>query len=100
VLTEVVDMAIALTGAERGYIVLRSSSTGEMQFRIARDLNRQNLEESRFTVSQTIISEAAQTGQPVVAANALMDPRYDAQMSIVTHAPRSVICVPLIYKVR
>lgn len=98
VLTEVVDMAIALTGAERGYIVLRSSSTGEMQFRIARDLHRQNLEESRFTVSQTIVSEAAQTGRPVVAANALMDPRYDAQMSIVTHAPRSVICVPLIYK--
>lgn len=98
VLTEVIDMAIELTGAERGYIVLRSPETGEMEFRIARDFNHQNLDQSKFTVSQTIMLEAAETGQPVVAENALLDPRYDAQMSIVMHGPRSVICVPLVLK--
>ena len=98
VLVEVLDAAISLSGAERGYIVLRSAQTDELQFRLGRDLNRQSLDESKFTVSRTIMLEAADTGQPVVAADALMDPRYDAQASIVIHGPRSIICVPLIYK--
>jgi adenylate cyclase len=100
VLNGVLDMAIALTGAERGYIVLRSSSTGELQFRTARDLNRQSIDEGKFTVSRTIMLEAAESGQPVVAHDALADPKYDAQKSIVAYAPRSVICVPLIFKGR
>ncbi len=98
VLTEVMDTAIALTGAERGFILLRSSATGEMQFRIARDLNRQNLDESKFTVSSTIITDAAEKRQPVVTDDALMDPRYVAVESIVIQASRSIICVPLIHR--
>jgi adenylate cyclase len=98
VLTEVVDTAIALTGAERGYIVLRSPHTGEMQFHVARDLRRRNVDESEFTVSRTVVMEAARTMQPVVSENAMMDPRYDPDASIVTKALRSVICVPLIYR--
>ncbi len=100
VLNEVLDTAIALTGAERGYIVLRSSRTGELQFRTARDLNRQPIDTDKFAPSQTIMLEAAETGQPVIATDALSDPRYDAQKSIVLHAPRSIICVPLLFKNR
>jgi len=55
VLTEVVDTAIALTGAERGYIVLRAPDTGELQFRVARDYKQQTLDESKFTVSRRCI---------------------------------------------
>ncbi|RPI98076.1 MAG: adenylate/guanylate cyclase domain-containing protein [Chloroflexi bacterium] len=100
VLNEVLDTAIALTGAERGYIVLRSSRTGELQFRTARDINRQSIDTGKFAPSQTIMLEAAETGQPVIATDALTDPRYDAQKSIMLHAPRSIICVPLIFKNR
>ncbi|MBN1681887.1 MAG: GAF domain-containing protein [Anaerolineae bacterium] len=98
VLNEVMDTAIALTGAERGYIVLRSPQSGEMQFYVARDHRRETIDESKFTVSYTIVNEVAQSGIPVVAANALLDARYSAQDSIVMHAPRSVLCVPLVYK--
>ncbi len=97
VLTEVVDMAIALTGAERGYIMLRDEDD-DMRFYVARDAKRRTLDESKFTVSSTIVTQAAETRQPVVTQDALMDMRFDAQKSIVLHAPRSVICVPLIYK--
>ncbi len=100
VLKQVIDTAIALTGAERGYIVLRSSSTGEMQFRVARDAHRQDIDESRFTVSETIANQVAQSGEPVVAQDAMLDPNYSVQDSIVMYAPRSILCVPLIYKGR
>ena len=99
VLTEVVDTAIALTGAERGYIMLRDEA-GQMRFHVARDAKRRTLDESKFTVSSTIVTQAAETRQPVVTQDALMDMRFDAQKSIMLHAPRSVICVPLIYKDR
>ena len=51
VLREVMDTAIALTGAERGYIVLRDSVTGELRFRVARDMHRQDIPEEGFTRS-------------------------------------------------
>ncbi|NDJ75601.1 MAG: GAF domain-containing protein [Chloroflexi bacterium] len=98
VLARVMDNAIQLTGAERGYIMLRDDETGQLTFRVARDMQREAIDEDRFTVSKTIVTEVAQTGQPVVLENALLDPRYSAQDSIVMHAPRSVLCVPLVYK--
>jgi PAS domain-containing protein len=43
VLNEVMDRVIQITGAERGYIVLRNDSTGDMEFRIARNIDRRTL---------------------------------------------------------
>ncbi len=70
VLREVMDTVIALTGAERGYIVLRDELTGEMAFRIARNLDRETIDEGSFIVSRTIVGEVAQTGQPVLTTRA------------------------------
>lgn len=100
VLNEVMDTAIALTGAERGYIMLYSSRTGELEFRVARDNRHETILGEHFTVSDTIVAQVAQTGQPVVARDAMLDSFYATKESIVFHAPRSVICVPLIFKGR
>src|SRR5690242_5630602 len=40
VLNDVVDTVISLTGAERGYIVLKDPITGSLDFRVARDKNQ------------------------------------------------------------
>jgi PAS domain S-box-containing protein len=98
VLIEVMDTVIALTGAERGYIMLHNEETDSMQFRIARDAHRANVDATRFTVSNTVVADVLRTGQPIVSKNALIDPRYNAQESIVMHMSRSIVCVPLIYK--
>jgi adenylate cyclase len=98
VLNEVMDTVIALTGAERGYIVLRDELTGQMAFRIARNLDRETIDEGSFIVSRTIVSEVAETGQPVLTTDALSDPNYSATESIVAYALRSILCVPLIVR--
>src|SRR5664279_3217334 len=41
VLYEVTDAVITLTGAERGYIVLKDADTGELSFRVARNKDQQ-----------------------------------------------------------
>jgi len=98
VLNEVMDTVIALTGAERGYIMLRDAQTDEMEFRVARNIDLKTLAEGSFIISRTIVEEVAQTGQPVVTTNALSDPRFSAQESVLIYALRSILCVPLINK--
>jgi adenylate cyclase len=98
VLNTVMDTVIRLTGAERGYLVLRNAETKEMEFRIARNIEQRNLEEGEFIVSRTIVDEVARTGLPVVTTNAAQDTRFSAQESVVSFALRSILCVPLILK--
>jgi adenylate cyclase len=98
VLNKVIDTVIELTGAERGYIMLRDEYSGEMEFRVARNLDRETIDEGRFIVSRTIVQEVAETGEPVVTTNAQSDPRFSTQESVMIYALRSILCVPLIVK--
>lgn len=100
VLNEVMDTVIQLTGAERGYIVLRDEHTGNLEFRVARNLDRETLDRSEFIVSRTVVHNVAESGQPVLTTNAQTDPALSTQESVVLHALRSVLCVPLTLKDR
>ncbi len=95
VLTQVMDTVIQLTGAERGYIMLRDQPGGKLEFRIARGIDQEQLGREDFIISNTIINEVANTGQPVLTDNARSDPRYQQQESIVGYQLRSILAVPL-----
>jgi adenylate cyclase len=98
VLNEVMDTVILLTRAERGYLMLRNPETGALDSRVARNFEHRTLSEHEFIISSTVTAEAARTGQPVLTTNAGQDPRFQAQMSIVNFALRSILCVPLLLK--
>jgi adenylate cyclase len=95
VLNRVMDQIIEITGAERGYLVLRDADTGKLEFSVARNLDRETLDQQSFQVSRTIVSRVADTGEPVVTTNAQADPRFQAQESVVSYSLRSILCVPL-----
>ena len=95
VLNQVMDTVIQLTGAERGYILLRDRSTGALEFQVARGIDREQLTREEFRISQTIVQEVVSSGQPVITDNARQDPRYDRQDSIVGLSLRSILAVPL-----
>jgi adenylate cyclase len=106
VLEQVMDTVIALTGAERGYIVMKNRVTGAFdQFKVARGLDKEQLvvkdtpetggKKSDFMVSSTIVNEVASTGKPVLTDNASQDARYQQKQSIVGYALRSILAVPL-----
>jgi PAS domain S-box-containing protein len=95
VLNSVMDNVIQLTGAERGYIVLRDQETGNLEFTVARGMDQSTLEQRSSLVSRTIVTEVAETGEPVVTTNAQADPRFHAQESVVSYSLRSILCVPL-----
>jgi len=94
VLEEVMDTLIALTHAERGYLMLRDSH-GRLKDEVARGVDHVSLDGESFAVSRTIIKRVAQSGEPVLTTNAKEDPRFDQQLSILEHNLRSILCVPL-----
>lgn len=95
VLNQVMDMLISLTGAERGFLMLLDEETGEMEFKVARNLDRETISGSSFEISRTIVNTVAREGVPVVTTNAQADPRFRAQESVVSYSLRSILCVPL-----
>ena len=95
VLNTVMDTIIELTGAERGFLMLADEETGELGVEVARNINRETLEESSFEISRSIVRSVAETAIPVVTTNAQADPRFASQESIISYNLRSILCVPL-----
>ncbi len=94
VLRIVMDTIIRLTGAERGFLMLRDQG-GDLEIRIARNWEQESIQENDFAISRTIIDRVVENSQPIVTTNAIEDPRFGGQDSIVAYNLRSILCVPL-----
>ncbi len=95
VLNETMDTMIALTGAERGYMVLVDEETGKQTVPVARNLDRETLNDEDFAFSRSIVRQVAENGESVLTTNAAADPRFSGFESVVTRNLRSILCVPL-----
>jgi PAS domain S-box-containing protein len=94
VLRIVMDNIIRLTGAERGFLMLRDEN-GQMATRIARNWEQESIGESEHAVSRTVIQRVLESGEAVLTTNAQEDPRFGGQESIIAFNLRSILCVPL-----
>jgi PAS domain S-box-containing protein len=94
VLQIVMDTIVRLTQAERGFLMLRDED-GEMATRIARNWEQESINPDDFAVSRTIIQRVIESGEPILTTNALEDPRFGGQESVVAYNLRSILCVPL-----
>lgn len=94
VLSEVIDTIIRLTGAERAFLMLHNEA-GELEYRIARNWEQESLDKEDYEVSRTLINRVLEEGEAVLTTNALEDPRFGAQESVVAYNLRSVLAVPL-----
>ena len=94
VLRIVMDTIIRLTGAERGFLMLRDDD-GELAIRIARNWEQESILSSEFAISRTVVNRVVSEGKPIVTTNAQEDPRFDGQESIIAYSLRSILCVPL-----
>lgn len=95
VLNEVMDQIIRLTGAERAFLMLLDPDSGDLEFRAARNVDRETIASSSFEISRSIVQQVATSAEPVVTTNAQMDPRFKTKDSVVGYNLRSILCVPL-----
>ncbi len=94
VLNRAMDIIIQVTRAERGFLML-AKEDGELVTHVARNMERSTIAGPEFEVSRSIIEQVAQSGQPLFTTDALSDPRFSDQDSVVSLSLRSILCIPL-----
>ncbi len=96
VLVSVVDTALTITGAERGFLMVRGG--GELETRVARHRQGYHLNEKELRVPRAVIQRALQRRRELLYMN--FDPLDSEglrpQDSMAELELRSVICVPLV----
>lgn len=95
VLKSVVDAALAVTGAERGFLLLRRED-GELEMRVARSRSGGRLEESDLRIPRRVIRRALDERRDLFSVN--LDPAAGrgADQSMADLELRSCVCVPLL----
>ncbi|MCX8066331.1 MAG: GAF domain-containing protein [Anaerolineae bacterium] len=95
VLNEVMDHIVTLTGAERAMLMLVNPETGDLELQAARNMDRETITDAAFAISRSVVYRVAREGRPILTTDALSDPRFQGQESIISHGLRSILCVPL-----
>ncbi|HEX7663943.1 MAG TPA: sigma-54-dependent Fis family transcriptional regulator, partial [Polyangiaceae bacterium] len=93
-LTRVTDHAIALTGAERGFVVL-TSANGRLSAHAARDRSGELADESHEQFSHSVAAKVVKTGEPVITESARDDERLQGAASIHKLMIQAIACVPI-----
>jgi serine phosphatase RsbU (regulator of sigma subunit)/pSer/pThr/pTyr-binding forkhead associated (FHA) protein len=94
VLALVMDSAIELTGAERGFIML-ANDQGTLEFRLARGRGRVTLPGSKFDTSLKIPLEVFETGKARHVDLLLEGDLANVHMATVALGIRQALCAPL-----
>lgn len=94
VLDQVMDAVIKLTGAERGFLMLRDDD-GNLKLKAGRNLDQQTINSSDFEYSRTISNHVLDQGEAVLTTNAVEDPRFRGRASIMMQSLRSIMATPL-----
>ncbi len=94
VLALVMDSALEVTGAERGFIML-ANADDELEFKVVRGRGRVTLSGQGFETSRKIPEEVFRTGQEKMVADLLDGDLANAHQGTVALGIRNVLCTPL-----
>ncbi|MEZ0229021.1 MAG: sigma 54-interacting transcriptional regulator [Planctomycetota bacterium] len=101
-LEKVMDTVIQVSGAERGFLILKESdpdaptgSPSELRVKVSRNIDRESIKDARDKISGSIAREVIEKGQSVLSNDAAHDARWSGRESIYQLKLRSVLSVPL-----
>jgi serine phosphatase RsbU (regulator of sigma subunit) len=94
VLALVLDAALDITGAERGFIML-ANEEGELEFKLARGQGKVSLSGARFDISHKIPDDVFASGRDAFVADLREADLAGAHEGTLAFGIRHVLCVPL-----
>jgi len=92
-ISDVLDLAMEVTKASRGFLMMMDEETGELVVKVARDMEDNKMEAS--SPSMGIARRAAIDGEPVLMADSDMDSSFGQNESIIMQRIETAMCVPL-----
>ncbi len=97
-LESIMDRAIMLVQAERGFVVLWNAEAEDFEIAVAREFSARGTDDAQVEISFGIIRRVMTTHEPIITTNAQEDPRFQKSQSIVSYRIRSVLAVPMLVK--
>ncbi|MFT7624297.1 MAG: serine/threonine-protein kinase PknK, partial [Myxococcota bacterium] len=91
----IIDSAILLSGAERGFLLMLDGDDDELKIQVARNIDQENIRNKRYKVSYNIAERVIEAGEAVLTTDAMGDERYSEYLSINHLKLRSVLCLPM-----
>lgn len=92
------DLAIKILQARRGFIMLHDDKSNTLTVKVARNMGGELEPAKSYGISQSIAWQAFKTGEMINTEDATKDERFKSQESVISYAIGSVICLPLISK--
>ena len=93
-MTLVIDHAIRITQADRGFLML-TNNEGILQYVLGRDKVGNIIHPENFRVSESVLEDVYTTGESICIENALNDERFEKRLSIVNLELQTIMCAPL-----
>ncbi|MGC2110119.1 MAG: SpoIIE family protein phosphatase [Candidatus Korobacteraceae bacterium] len=93
VLQTLLEAALRLTHAERGFVFLRHHD-GELHMAAGRDKNGESIDDDS-TISRSVLREAAKSASEFLVTDTDDTNKLAGRESVVAHNLHSVICIPL-----
>ncbi|NUM34403.1 MAG: sigma 54-interacting transcriptional regulator [Candidatus Brocadiae bacterium] len=91
----IMDTAIEITKAERGFLILTTTTQEQKAFEVARNFEREDISHPEFEISHSITENTIRTGVPILATDAMQDDRFDGYRSVSDLKLHSLLVVPL-----
>ncbi len=88
------DKVIEVTRAQRGFIALLSPQ-GKVEFKVARHLEKSDIDKPQFQVSRSLIQKVLAEGQPICLRDALAHATFGGAESVQRLQLLSVLCAPI-----
>lgn len=93
-LESAIDTAIELSGAERGFLLIRHKLSG-FKVAVSRDVDGEPIRRAMLKVSRTIADQVAVDGEPLLTVDARADDRLGVASSVHRLSLTSVMCLPV-----
>ncbi len=90
-ISEILDLIISATGAERGAIFINTEKG--MEFVTGRNMDKKTIKDA-FELSKTAIAELDKDGI-VFVPDAINNPKFNIRKSVLLNQIRSILCIPL-----
>jgi signal transduction histidine kinase len=94
VLELVLDEAIRITNAERGFLMLANRER-KLEFVTGRTAGGECIRAESFQVSSSVLEDVFTTGESLCVEDALSDGRFERRQSVLDLVLKTIICTPL-----
>ena len=96
-LDEIMNTAMKMLEADRGFIALVDEDTGELTCELVKSGGEGDFAE-KLEVSRTIVHKVLNDGVSIMTVNAQEDTKFDKAKSIREYDIRSAVCAPLLFR--